>query len=639
MSASALLSTGTAAIFSAYRQVQTTANNISNANTEGYSRQSVALQTAGGQLTGDGYIGRGVTVSTVTRATNQFLAAQTNALTSASATDAVRADLLNQLQQVFGKADSGLGYAATQIFSAYTDLAAAPADLSARQAVMGRLEDFASLSRATAQRVEEVQGQMQEDVKSSVAEVNGTTKALAKLNVQISNAANGGHAPNDLLDQRDLLVGRLSEQLEVHAVMGPDGQASVFLASGEALVVGNDSNDMVALPDQVDSTRLRLGIKLDTGLTLLSRSANGEGRIPGLLKIQNDDLVAARNDLGQLVTSVAMMLNNQQQLGMDLTGRLGSPLFNVSSVAVSSASTNEKDGSGHFVSSMTMNVTDPTALQASDYVVQADADNPGTYIVTRQRDGVVRSGVASGDVVDGFQINNGDVPPSAGERFLFKPVAGAAGNLTLALRNPQGVAAANPVTANAAASNVGTLAVAKVDITAAPGAGYAPLTLRFTDDAGAYTIEDSAGVSLSTGTYAAGQAITYDGMAVSLSGLPKQGDQVNIAPTVHISSSNGNALTMQGMGALKLVGGQTAADAFSATLSDMGVRTQSAQASASNTGIALQRAKSQLTGETGVNLDEEAARLIQYQQSYQAAAKVLQTAQTMLDTVIQLAAH
>ncbi|OYV01711.1 MAG: hypothetical protein CFE45_03670, partial [Burkholderiales bacterium PBB5] len=225
MSASALMSTGTAAIFAAYRQVQTTANNISNANTEGYSRQSVALQTARGELTGDGYIGRGVTVSTVTRATNQFLASQTNALTSASATDAVRADL-------------------------------------------------------------------QEDVKSSVAEVNGTTKALAKLNVQISNAANSGHAPNDLLDQRDLLIGRLSEQLDVHAVMGPDGQASVFLASGESLVLGNESNDMLALPDQVDPTRLRLGIQLDTGLTLLSRAADGEGRIPGLLKIQNDDLVA-----------------------------------------------------------------------------------------------------------------------------------------------------------------------------------------------------------------------------------------------------------------------------------------------------------------------------------------------------------
>ncbi|OYU99895.1 MAG: hypothetical protein CFE45_11235 [Burkholderiales bacterium PBB5] len=288
---------------------------------------------------------------------------------------------------------------------------------------------------------------------------------------------------------------------------------------------------------------------------------------------------------------------------------------------------------------MTMAVTDPTALQASDYVVQADADNPGTYLVTRQRDGVVRSGVASGDVVDGFRIDDGAVPPSAGERFLFKPAAGAAGNLTLALRNPQGLAAANPVTANAAASNVGTLAVAKVDITAAPASGYTALTLRFTDDAGAYTIEDGAGIALASGSYTAGQAIAYDGMAVSLSGLPKLGDKVNIAPTVHVSSSNGNALTMQGMGALKLVGGQTAADAFSATLSDMGVRTQSAQASASNTGIALQRAKSQLTGETGVNLDEEAARLIQYQQSYQAAAKVLQTAQTMLDTVIQLAAH
>jgi len=204
------------------------------------------------------------------------------------------------------------------------------------------------------------------------------------------------------------------------------------------------------------------------------------------------------------------------------------------------------------------------------------------------------------------------------------------------MRNPQGVAAANPVTAAAAPTNTGTLAVATVNIVAAPAAGYAPLTLRFTDNAGHYDILDSAGATLANGSYAAGTPITHDGVSLALSGLPKQGDVIAVNPTVHVGSSNGNALTMHGLGEIKLVNGQTAADAFAATLSDMGVRTQSAQASASNTGTALQRIKSQLTGETGVNLDEEAARLIQYQQGYQAAAKVLQTAQTMLDTIIGL---
>jgi len=636
MSASALMATGTQAIFAAYRQVQTTANNIANANTAGYSRQSVQLQTAGSELTGGGYIGRGVTVNTVSRATNTFLTGQANALTSASATDAARAGLLNQLQLVFGKADSGLGYAATQVFSAYADLAAAPADLSARQAVLGRLEDFASLARNTSQGITDLQTQLQDDVKNSVAEVNGTAKSLAKLNVQIANAANSGHAPNDLLDQRDLLVNQLSALMEVHAVMGPDGQAAVFVASGESLVLGNTSNSLVTVADEVDPSHLSMGIQLDGGLTVLSRANVGEGRIPGLLQVQNSDLAAARNDLGQLVTSVANTLNTQQSRGLDLSGVPGSALFNISPPSATPASTNAKDGSGRFINSLAIQITDPARLQASDYTVEVDPADASLFTVTRLSDGKAFASQSLPTEIDGFALSPGASAPAPGERFLLKPVGNAAGNLEVVMRNPQGVAAANPVTAAAAPTNTGTLAVATVNIVAAPAAGYAPMTLRFTDNAGHYDILDSAGATLANGSYAAGTPITHDGVSLALSGLPKQGDVIAVNPTVHVGSSNGNALTMHGLGEIKLVNGQTAADAFAATLSDMGVRTQSAQASASNTGTALQRIKSQLTGETGVNLDEEAARLIQYQQGYQAAAKVLQTAQTMLDTIIGL---
>ena len=643
MSASALMSTGTQAIFASYRQIQTTANNIANANTEGYSRQSVQLQTAKGQLTGDGFIGRGVTVTTVSRAADTFKAAQTNALTAAAATDKARADALGQLQLVFGKTDSGLGYAATQVFSAYADLAAAPSDLAARQAVLGRLEDFASLSRSTSQGIADLQNQLQTDVKNSVSEVNGIAQSLAKLNVQIANEANSGHQPNDLLDQRDTLVNHLSELIEVHAITGVDGQASVFVASGEALVLGNTANQLVTVPDEVDPSHLNMGIQINGGLTLLSRANSSEGRIPGLLKVQNDDLVAARNDLGQVVTSMALMLNQQQARGLDLSGGIGTPLFTVSPSPVTSATTNAKDGSGHFISSMTVAITDPSQLQASDYVVQADPANVGTYLVTRQSDGEQHSGVLSGDVIDGFRLTEGANVPAPGERFLVKPVGGAANDLQVALRNPLGLAAANPVTASAPSSNKGTLSVAAVTVGSSPSLSYQALSVNFSADPAdpsqlLYTVVDANNSTLQPASpYTAGAPIQIDNLSLSLSGVPQAGDLVSIKPTQHVASSNGNALTMQGFGEQKIVGGhQTATDAFAATLSDMGVRTQSAQASAGNTGRALQQAKTELTGETGVNLDEEAARLIQYQQGYQAAAKILQTAQSMLDTILQM---
>ena len=636
MTASALMSLGTQALFAAYRQVQTTSNNIANANTEGYSRQTVNLQTQRSENTGDGWIGRGVSVTTVSRASNAFLTQQANALTSATGADAARSDMLRQLEQVFGGTTSGLGNAATQVFNAFSDLGAAPSDLSARQAVLGRLDDFASLARTTAQSIAGLQTQLQDDVGNSVAEVNGLAKNVALLNTQIVDAQASGHQPNDLLDQRDQLIKQISEQVEVHTFTSVDGAMALFVASGESLVLGRDAHELVALPSADDPSRLSMGMKVDDKLTLLTREVTGEGRIAGLLRFQNDDLNVARNRLGQLVTAVAGSLNAQQSRGLDVSGQPGSPLYAIGPPQVVPAGDNARDAQGQFVSQVSITVVDPTALQASDYSLTPDPANAGNYIVTRLSDGQQHANVGSGDTVDGVRIDIGAPAPAVGERFTLSAVNHAADALTLVLRNPQGLAAANPVTASAATDNRGTLAVSGVDITAAPAAGYGPLTVRFNDDAGHYDILDGDGNALTSGSYSAGHPIAWDGMALTLSGLPRSGDRLLVAPTVHASSSNGNALTLQGMGERTLVAGQTAGDAFASLLSEVGVRTQSATAAATNSATALGNAKAQLTGETGVNLDEEAARLIQYQQSYQAAAKVLQTAQTMLDTVIQL---
>ena len=636
MSASALLGIGTKALFAAYRQVQTASNNIANANVPGYSRQQVELQTAPGESSGDGFVGRGVNVTSITRATNAFLTQQANALASASGADAARGDMLSQLEVVFGKGDTGLGYAATQIFGAYADLAAAPGDLSARQAVLGKLEDFAALARATSQRIDALQTQQQYDVKASLEEINGVAKSLAKLNGQIVNALASGHSPNDLLDQRDELVKGLARQMEVQTVGASDGSLSVFISSGESLVLGTAANEVITLPSSRDPGQLTLGVKVADKLTLLSRASAGEGRIGGLLRFQNDDLVSARNRLGQLVSVVAHSLNEQQLRGLDLGGAAGTRLFNLDAPQGTPASTNAKDGNGNFISSLGATVTDPQALMASEYDVLADPANAGQYIVTRLSDGLQRSGLVNGDEIDGFRLEDGANAPAAGERFLLEPVAMAAGSIELVLRNPQGLAAANPVTAAAAVGNVGTMSVSGLNIVAAPVAGYAPMAIRFTSAAGDFEILDANDAQLSTGTYTPGQPIAWDGMELSLSGLPKAGDRIQVTPTVHIASSNGNALSLQMLGDRRMVGGQTAAEAFASMLSDVGVRTQSARAAATNSAAALGEANGQLTGQTGVNLDEEAARLIQYQQAYQAAARVLQTGQTLLDTVIQL---
>lgn len=634
MSGTPLMTLGKQAVFAAYAQLQTTGNNIANANTAGYSRQSVQLQTAGSGYSGAGYIGRGVTVSTVARAANMFLASQSVAATSAAAADGVQRDMLSQLEKVFVGGDSGLGGAATQIFNAFADVAAAPADLSARQAVLGRLQDFASLSRSSSNQIEALQANVAHDVAGGVSEVNTLAAQLAKLNGSIAAAVRSGHQPNELLDQRDQLVSRIGEQVQVQSYIGADQTANVFVGSGQALVLGISSHSLVVQPNPSDPSHVSLGVSIAGQVTDLSTQAIGDGLLGGLMRFQDQDLAAARNRIGQLVTGLASALNQQQSLGLDLAGRAGTPLFQLAAPQALPAAGNARGADGNYRSSVSLTITDASALKASDYLLATDAADPSQFSVTRLVDGKVFQAVHDGDVLDGFAITLGSPAPAAGESFTLKPVGRAAGNLTVLLTDPRGLAAANPVTAVLDAANSGNASIRAVDILAAPATAYAPISIRFSDDNGAYDILDNGGNVLASDTFSAGQPIVYDGMALQLGGLARAGDRIAINPTTHPAASNGNAVRFDGLAASLLVDGQTAAEAHANAMADVGVRVQGAMAAADTSQVVAAQAKAELTGQVGVNLDEEAARLLQYQQSYQAAAKMLQTAQVMFDAIL-----
>lgn len=645
MSTFSLMTLGRQAASVAYTQLQVTGNNIANANTPGYSRQSAQLATAGSStFNGSGYLGRGVTVSTVARASNMYLGGQVVATASAAAADGVRRDMLSQLEQVFAGGEAGLGQAATQIFNAFADVAAAPTDLSARQAVLGRLEDFATLSRSSSQQIEALQANLKSDINGSLTEVNTLAAELAKLNLGIVAAAGGGQQPNDLLDQRDLLIKRIGEQVQVQTYIGADETANVFVGSGQTLVQGSHANQMVAVPDVADPNRMAVGVKTGGRVVALDNAAVGDGMIGGLLRFQDSDLADARNRLDQLVIGLADALNTQQSLGRDLLNNAGAPLFDYTGRGLGLAGVpgvdNARDADGALIGAISVTVADASALKASEYTLQADPANAGQYRLTRLSDGHAVSPVTDGQTIDGFTLQIGANAPAPGDSFRFRPVEGAAANLSVGVKNPRLLAAASPVTATLGSHNAGTVGVAALSIEAAPAAGsYSTLSVHFTDDAGHYEIVDvdAGNAVVGMGRYDGSQPLSHDGIVLTLAGVPRQGDSVQIEPTAYPASSNGNALRFDALASRLLVDGQTVTDAYANAMSEVGVRVQGANASADTSATVAARATAEMAGATGVNLDEEAARLIQFQQSYQAAAKVMQTAQTLLDTIINLA--
>jgi flagellar hook-associated protein 1 FlgK len=377
-----------------------------------------------------------------------------------------------------------------------------------------------------------------------------------------------------------------------------------------------------------------VGVSNGGQITLLTNNAGGGGQIGGLLQFQDNELGAARNRLGQLVVGLASALNDQQSLGLDLQGQPGAALMKFSGPQAMAATRNNRDASGGYIARVSLAITDARALKASDYRLEPDPSNAGQYIVTRLADDQVFQPVHDGDVVDGFSITIGPNAPVVGESFTLKPVSAAAADLTVLMKNPRGLAAANPVLASVNPANTGTASIAALTINAAPANPYQALTINFTDDNGAYEILDAGNAVLATGSFSAGQPITYDGIALSLNGLPRLGDRLSIVPTPFPAASNGNALRFDSLASRALVDGQTVTDAYASAMADVGVRVQGAQAAADTSATVAARTHAELSAKVGVNLDEEAARLIQFQQAYQAAAKLLQTSQTLFDTLI-----
>jgi flagellar hook-associated protein 1 len=639
MSGGSLMSIGTRAMFANYASLQTTGHNIANANVEGYSRQQVELATASGQFTGAGFFGKGVDVATVTRSHNQFLTREAAATTSIAAADAARLEQLAQLEAVFPPGEAGLGHATSGFLNAMVDLASHPADAATREVALSQAQNLAQRYASAGARLDTLQAGVTQDLRLALAEVNSLTSRIAQVNDQIARAAGAGQPPNDLLDQRDQLIGELSTHLQITTIPGGDGTLGVFMAGGQRLVLGRQASTLSLAADEFDPTRQTLAVNDGAVPRALPSALVGGGRLGGLLRFQNDDLADARSGLGRMAAALATRINQQQALGLDLRTPPGSgaPIFAFGAPQALPSSSNQRNGAGNFIGSVSQVIADATQLVASEYDLQADPALAGQWLLTRRSDGLVRS-IASGDTVDGLTISvNG---AAATDRFLLQPVARAAVDFRRVLSDPRGLAAASPLQAAGGVGNTGTARIASLTVVDASVNPDQSASIAFTNATGAYAWElrdrvSNALLSSGSGVWTPGQPIALNGFELRLDGVPASGDTFSVSKTAFPASSNGNALALAALRDEAFVGGDTPTNAYAALMSGVGVSVQGARTAADISAAVANAAQEQVSAVSGVNLDEEAARLIQFQQSYQAAAKILQVAQSVFDTMLQ----
>ena len=654
-----LMNVGVSALNANQQALTTVGHNIANVNTPGYSRQTVYTNALHGQNMGNGFIGKGVQVATVMRNYSALLNRQSNAANAIHAADTSRLQGLMQMQDVFKGGDGSLGAAVTNMMNAFVDVQAAPSDATGRNVVLTRMSELAARFHAASNMLEEQDYSTAQQLRNNALLVNDKASQVARLNNEISRALATGHQPNDLLDARDQVIREINQYVQTTQVAADDGSISLFVGGSQALVLGINSGQLSVeeTKEYPGSQRMALYFSQPGGQQLeLTAAMVGGGEIAGLLKFRNEDLAEGRNLLGRLAMTIGHELNLQNQRGLTLNGQQGGALFSLPTTSTGYGNITGYSNIGP--GAATTQVMDASQLKPSEYRLIFEG-SPVAPVLTRMSDGKVFNATSTpplnmGNLATGFDADGlRFIVPAAtlaaavsGNSMLFKPFSTAASEIEALVHNPDELAAASALTANINKNNTGKLQLTQLganDFTGIPAA-QDPVRLIF-DGAGQVTyriydhLSSTWGPASAPMDYTPGQPITINGWSITLTGTPAAGDTVDVANALDFGEAfrlnAGNAGAFLDMRDKKVFDeGTTLSDGFSAAMAVVGTRTQSVQLAEKLSSTVAKNLEMDRTAVSGVNRDEEAARLLQYQQAYQASSKVIQIAQSLFDSVL-----
>lgn len=636
-----LFNIGLSGLNVAQNGLTTVGHNFSNAATAGYTRQNTIIASAGGQATGSGFYGQGSNTITVQRVYDGFLTGQLRGATSASYDLSTYSDQIRQIDNLLADEKGGLAPLMQKFFASVQAVSDTPADPATRQGMISSAQALAGQIKSSSDYFKQLQNGINTQLQSSVTQVNDYTKQIASLNKEISRmtASAGGQPPNDLLDQRDQAVAKLTELVGAKVVVQDGGTYNVFIGNGQPLVMGSDSYDIKAVPSSADPSRTTIAYTLPNGNTVeAEEGAVTGGSIGGLLRFRTDSLDAAQNAIGRLSLAIGQTFNAQHKLGIDLNGAIGTDVFSLGSAT---AFANSKNTSNAVA---TATITNAGNLTTSDYTLKFDGTN---YTLLRKSDNKVVATQPGATATypmaltaDGFSVSV-NVAMGGGDSFEIQPTRNAAAGFGSLITDPAKIAAASPARADANTQNTGTVKASLTNV--APGFSLMTNPVKVTYTAGAYVIVDSVTgnplVPAPTVTATAtGTDITFNNMTFSLNGTPKNGDTFTLSNNTGAVADNGNMLKLAKLQTAKTINGTSSFnDAYAQLVNDVGSKAKSADiASASQDSITDQIYTAQQSV-SGVNMDEETVNLLKFQQLYQANAKVIQAASTIFDTLVSIA--
>jgi len=641
-----MLATGVSGLLAFQTALDTISNNISNVNTPGYSEETANLVTRQASPAPNGWLGNGVSVNSVTRSYDAFLTAQLNSSTSSYGQLDTLSTLAGNINNMFADTSSGLSATLQSFSGAIQTMANSPSQTATRQAVLTQAQtligQFKSYQSSLGQLGTQVNGQIQ----AAASTITSLGQSIAQLNQQIMAASNNstGQAPNQLLDQRDSLINQLSQDIGVNTVTQGDGSVSVFIGNGQPLVVGANAATLTAGADRFNSGQLQVSMQTASGSVNITNSLTG-GSLGGLLQFQQQMLTPAQNALGQAAITLTNLVNTQNEAGLDLSGAVGGPLLTVGSPQVLPSSHNTGSADVSAV------VSDLGGLTTSNYDLKYDGSN---WSLIDSASGAATSLTSSTSGSPPVTTLTGagltmtvSGTAQAGDQFLVEPTATAVWGLALLSTDPSKIAAAAPLVTSATAGNTGSASIQSAgvpDTSAWTRGDYtisfsSPTAFTVTDTGGGpvtATVTDAAGNPVSPPVYSSGATVSFNGIDVTLSGTPAAGDSFAVDDNAGGTGDNRNALLLAGIMNSPVLNGGTASlsDVVNAYVGTVGTQTSQAQNGATAQQSAMTSAQAAQQSVSGVNLDQEAAKMVQFEQAYQGAAQVIAASNTLFNSLL-----
>jgi flagellar hook-associated protein 1 FlgK len=622
--ASDLLNLGAQSVLTAQRQLSTTGHNISNVNTDGYSRQSVIQGTNTPRQYGGETYGMGVHVEKVRRSWDQFAVNELNLSTTSFSfkrDDEENLDMLSRL--LSSVASKKIPENLNEWFDAIKTLADSPNDVGARKVVLEKADLITQNMNDFHENIRRQSDATNKGLDVAVERINQLALELRDLQ-RLMMRTPGPH--NDLMDQHEKLVAELSEYTKVTVTQRKNAEGfNIHIGSGHTLVSGTEASQMKMVDGYPDVSQRRLAMIEGKGIKTITTEDIG-GKLSALFTMRDKHIPYLMDELGRMATSFSYEVNKLQSQGLDLRGNVGRALFTDVNSDVDARS--RAIIAGNSKADMAVYIEDTSALKSGEYSLQYNGSNYTVLKPTGERVNVPV--VGSSLFLDGMRVEIRN-EPQAGERILLRPTRNGAAIMKMATNDPIAIAAQSYE-----ASTTFAQGRAKFNILSAGGLREFEVVISPTGDQ--FAVTDTKGnVLLEPQSYPPSNPITVLGTTFELTAgaLPNDKFTANLVPS---EGDNGNLRKMQHIQTeKKLNGGETTVlGVYHDLNTDFGLQLATASRLSDVARLEKESAQERIASISGVNLDEEAANMMKFQQAYMASSRIMQVANDTFNTILQL---